>query len=105
MKTLRNLAVVVGLAACYGLLKWLFGDSLVARFGAFLAVFAVVMLQFNTWGWLRLVLCAAAATAITTTYQSLFPADSAWKMFALVLLTAAVIGPLAWDLTKAGRHA
>jgi hypothetical protein len=104
MKTIRNLAVVAALAAVYGLLKWLFGDSLLTTFGFFLTVFAVVMLAFNVKGWPRLVLCAASATAVSATYQSLFPADSVWKVLALVLLTAAVLGPLARDLMKEARH-
>jgi hypothetical protein len=104
MKTIRTLAVVVALAAVNGLLTWLFGDSLLTTFGSFLAVFAVVMLAFNVKGWKRLVVAAAGATAVTATYQALFPADSVSKVVALVLLTAAVLGPIAWDLMKEARH-
>jgi hypothetical protein len=50
-----------------------------------------------------LLLCAAAATAIYAIYQSLFPADSAWKICGLVLLTAAIFAPLHWRKTKERR--
>jgi hypothetical protein len=104
MKTILNLTVVVALAAVYAILKWLLGDSILAMFGYFLAVFAALMLAFQVKGWSRLILSAAGATAISAIYQSLFPADSAWKILLLVLLTAAIIGPIGWGVMKEPRH-
>jgi hypothetical protein len=103
MKTVANLAVIVALAGVYAVLKWLLGDSLLARFGSFLAVFAVLMLAFDVKGWSRLVLCAAGATAISAVAQSLVPADSAWKILLLVLLTAAIVVPTALNIMKERR--
>jgi hypothetical protein len=47
MKTITNLAVVGALAVVYAVLTWLLGDSPVAMFGSFLAVFAVLMVAFG----------------------------------------------------------
>jgi hypothetical protein len=103
MKTVVNLAVVVALAAVYALLQWLLGDSLLAKFGYFLAVFAVLMLAFGVKRWSRLILSAAGATAIYAIYQSLFPADSVWKILLLVLLTAAIVVPTGRSIMKERR--
>jgi hypothetical protein len=105
MRTISNLAVIVTLAVISGVLKWLLGDSVFATFGSFLAVFAVVMLAFGVKGWVRWVLCAAVATAISAAYQALLPADSAWTLLGLVLLTAVVIGPLGWEVLRQSARA
>ena len=62
------------------------------------------MLAFSVKGWSRLVLSAAGATAIYAVYQWLFPADSLWKILGLVLLTAAIVGAIGWDLMKEPRQ-
>ena len=103
MKTVANLAVVVALAVVYAVLKWLLGDSLLAMFGYFLAVFAALMLAFGVKGWSRLILSAAGATAIYAIFQSLFPADSAWKILLLVLLTSAIAVPTGMSIMKERR--
>ena len=111
MKTIRNLAAIVTIALINALLQWLLGDSVWATFGFFLAVFVVLVFGFGTsgWsigvkGWSRLVLTAVVATAAYTAYESLLPADSAWKMLLLVLLTAAVLGPIGWEAMRKPRH-
>ena len=103
MKTVANLAVVIALAGVYAVLKGLLGDSLLAMFGYFLAVFAVLLLAFGVKGWSRLILSAAGATAIYAIFQSLFPADSAWKILLLVLLTASIVVPTGMSIMKERR--